>query len=156
VSNHSTAVASERGSERASERSASLALLERIAAATEANTQAIHELAESIQALLAEQQARLAATPNVVAAMPANFVGTQLVEFQAESIVVTIAEDGQPAYKVKGFPFVKFGVRVWPEVLPQLGVDPDALKPGANPFSAAVRAVLNEDGKPKKVIGLAV
>ncbi len=47
-------------------------------------------------------------------------------------------------------------MRVWPEVLPNIGVDMDALKPGTNPFSAMVRAVLNDEGKPKKVIGLAV
>ncbi len=50
---------------------------------------------------------------------------------------------------------MKFGVRIWPEVLPNIGIDPNALKPGTNPFSAMVRAVLNEEGKPKKVIGLA-
>ena len=48
------------------------------------------------------------------------------------------------------------GVRVWLEVLPNIGLDPGALKPGTNPFCAMVRASLNDEGKPKKVIGLAV
>lgn len=136
------------------ERSQSLALLERIAAATEANAAAIHALAEELAALRAQLEAQpgpAAGGPTVVPA--ASFTAARCVDFQAESIVVTIAEDGNPAYKVKGFPFIKFGVRVWPEVLPNIGVNPDALKPGTNAFSAMVRAVLNEEGKPKKVIG---
>lgn len=57
-------------------------------------------------------------------------------------------------YKIKGGQYTKFGVRVWPEVLPKLGVDPAALKPGPNPFNKPVLALVGEKG-PQKVIGLA-
>ena len=140
-----------------SDKSQTMVLLERIAAATEANAAAIRALAEEIAGLRAELEARpapaSAAGPTVVPA--ASFTAARCVDFQAESVVVTIAEDGNPAYRIRGFPFIKFGVRVWPEVLPNIGLDPGALKPGMNPFSAMVRAALNEEGKPRKVIGLA-
>lgn len=132
-----------------SDKAQSLALLERIAAATEANAGAIRALAEELAALRVERDGR----GEAASAPAAN--GAQYREFRAEQIVVTIDEEGQPAYRVKGHPYVKFGVRVWPEVLPALGLDPAALKPGPNPFAATVRVVMNGDGKPKKVVGLA-
>ena len=58
---------------------------------------------------------------------------------------------------------MKFGVSVWPEVLPFLGVDPANLtcacnagagKPGPNPVNFKVRALMGEYG-PRKVISLA-
>lgn len=45
-------------------------------------------------------------------------------------------------------------MRVWPEALPLLGINPDALKPGPNVFQKPVLAVMGEKG-PQKVIGLA-
>lgn len=135
-----------------------LALLERIAAATEANAALLHTLSEEISGMRQDLEGQAAARavagpagPHVISAQ--SYVGANCVDFQAESIVVTTGDDGQPCYKIKGFPFVKFGVRVWPEVLPALGIDAAALKPGPNAFSALVRAVLNEEGKPRKVIG---
>lgn len=135
-----------------------LALLERIAVGTEANGTFMHELAEQIAELRQDLEGQAAARavaapagPHIISAQ--SYVGANCVDFQAESIVVTTDEEGKPAYRVRGFPFVKFGVRAWTEVLPALGVDPAALKPGPNPFSALVRAVLNEEGKPRKVIG---
>jgi hypothetical protein len=132
-----------------------VALLERIAAATESNAAAILALAEQVASLRAELEERVVAAPSAVVQAP-GFVGANCCDFQAESVVMTIDEEGQRAYKVRGYPFIKFGVRVWPEVLPQLGIDADTLKPGVNAFSATVRAVLNPEGRPKKVIGLAV
>jgi hypothetical protein len=76
-------------------------------------------------------------------------------ECNCGALIVTIDEEGNPAYRIKGHPFVKFGVRVWPEVLPHLGLDPRELRPGPNRFTAQVRALLNGEGKPKKVVGLA-
>jgi hypothetical protein len=49
---------------------------------------------------------------------------------------------------------MKFGIRVWPELLPTLGVDPAALKPGPNPINLRVRVLMGEHG-PRKVISLA-
>jgi len=49
---------------------------------------------------------------------------------------------------------MKFGVRVWPETLPALGIDPATLKTGPNPLTLRVRALMGEKG-PRKVIGLA-
>lgn len=78
-------------------------------------------------------------------------------DFHADTILLTYDDAGNAAYKIKGAPFAKFGVRVWPETLPALGIDPAALKPGPNPIAAHVRAVLNpETRKPRKVIGLAL
>ncbi len=129
-----------------------LVLLERIAQATEANAAAIQALADELAAVRADLEAREQAP--VASGDPA-LAGGKVCDFQAETIVVTLNEDGQPAYKVKGARFVKFGVRVWPEVLPALGVDPQQLKPGPNPYTGVVRALMNEEGRPKKVIGLA-
>lgn len=72
----------------------------------------------------------------------------------AETLVMTYDDNGKPAYKVKGFPYSGFGVRIWPEILPALGVDPANLKPGSNPLPAGliVRLAMSDDGKPRKVI----
>jgi len=76
-------------------------------------------------------------------------------DFDAEAITVSTDDDGRPCYKVRGGKYGKFGVRVWPEVLPMLGVEVADLKPGPNQFNARVRAVLDEKGQAKKVVGLA-
>jgi hypothetical protein len=61
---------------------------------------------------------------------------------------------------VTGYPFNTFGVRVWPEVLPALGINPDQLKPGPNVVNLQVRAMMVESSSkpgtltPKKIIGL--
>jgi hypothetical protein len=57
--------------------------------------------------------------------------------------------------------YVKFGVRVWPEILPLLDIDPATLKPGPNPCVRTVRVQLKLDEadgtlKVQKVIGLAM
>ena len=72
----------------------------------------------------------------------------------AEALIMTYTDNGEPAYKIIGQPYSKFGVRVWPEILPTLGVNPSQLKPGRNPYNAAVLVLMGERG-PKKVIGLA-
>ncbi len=142
------------------DRSQSLALLERIAAATEANATAIQALADEVAGLRAEIDAWGSAPSAGALSGNGNgaesnvpVAGGKCVDFQAETVVVTLNEEGQPAYKIKGARFVKFGVRVWPEVLPMLGLDPQKLKPGPNPYTGVVRALLNEEGRPKKVIG---
>ena len=81
-----------------------------------------------------------------------------------DTLVASTDDNGKPVYKVKGGKYAKHGVRVWPEVLPVLGIKADELKPGPNPYSATVRVLLKkytdeETGQekltPQKVIGLA-
>lgn len=78
-------------------------------------------------------------------------------DFLAEQAIVGVDDNGQPTYKLKGFPFVRFGVRIWPEALPRLGLDPETLKPGPNQLpngGMVVRAVLDGKGHAKKIVGL--
>lgn len=86
----------------------------------------------------------------------------QFAEMQIDSIVMTYDDAGKAAYKAKGAPYQKHGVRVWDEVLPLLGIDPATLKPGPNPLPEPIRArvLMNqpEEGKtaqPRKVTGKA-
>jgi len=112
----------------------------------------IETLTEELEAI--REALHTAATP------PA--VGT-FGEMMIDSIVMTYDDAGKPAYKAKGAPYQKHGVRVWDEVLPALGIDPAALKPGPNPITPAIRARVQmnpstEDGKtaqPRKVTGKA-
>lgn len=61
---------------------------------------------------------------------------------------------GNLTYKAIGIPFNRFGVRIWPEVLSALGINPDALRPGDNPITpASVRVLLNDKGQARKVTG---
>lgn len=84
-------------------------------------------------------------------------------EMIIDSIVMTYDDAGKPAYKAKGAPYQKHGVRIWDEVLPALGIDPATLKPGPNAITPAIRArvLMNaptEEGKtaqPRKVTGKA-
>ena len=78
----------------------------------------------------------------------------QTVDFLATILLVGMDDNGQPTYKAKGGQYMKFGVRIWPEVLPSLGIDPTSLKPGPNPINLHVLALMGEKG-PRKVIGLA-
>jgi hypothetical protein len=91
-----------------------------------------------------------AATQPQAAPAPAG----QTVDFLATTLLVGIDDNGQPTYKAKGGQYAKFGVRIWPEVLPALGIDPANLKPGPNPVNLQVLALMGEKG-PRKVIGLA-
>ncbi len=77
----------------------------------------------------------------------------EYILFDAAILLMSYDDNGQPVYKAKGGQYMKFGVRIWPEVLPLLGVDPAALKPGPNPVSLRVRALMGEHG-PRKIIGL--
>ena len=83
-------------------------------------------------------------------------------EMQIDSIVMTFDDNGKAAYKAKGAPYQKHGVRIWDEVLPTLGIDPANLKPGPNALPTPIRArvLMNqpEEGKtaqPRKVTGRA-
>ena len=94
------------------------------------------------------------ATPAPAAqpATPSN--NGDLVTFETSEIVVSMDDEGKPVYRVRGPLYPKFGIRVWPEVLPKLRLNPADLQPGPNPFSATVLAIMGEN-HPKKVISLA-
>jgi len=148
----------------------SLELLERIAAGIEQQNAKLAALTDTLSHLLeisdatAESSATMAeglakfssamATWTQPAGQPTTAAVGNTVVFMAETLTYGIAEDGKPIYKIKGGQYTKFGVRVWPEALPLLGVNADTLKPGPNAFSGAVLAVMGEKG-PQKVIGLA-
>ena len=82
-------------------------------------------------------------------------------EMMIDNIIMTYDDNGKPVYKAQGTPYNKFGVRVWDEVLPLLGIDPASLKPGPNPQPAPIHARVllktNDEGKtaPQKVTGKA-
>lgn len=78
----------------------------------------------------------------------------QTVMFDCNVITMSTDDNGQPVYKARGGQYQKFGVRIWPETIPQLGLDPLALKPGPNPVYLHLVALMGDSG-PRKVIGLA-
>lgn len=149
-------------------------LLRRIALATEANIASLATVREEIAALLeatrttmeastttAETLSKIAEAfshqPAGPAADPATVGPTppsDYVDFNATSIVYSTDDAGHPVYKVKGDRYQKFGVRVWDEVVPSLGIDPATLHPGPNPINLIVRCLMGETG-PRKVIGKA-
>ncbi len=83
--------------------------------------------------------------------------------FDASVLLTPYDDNGQPVYKAKGGQYMKFGVRVWPEVLPFLGVDPATLtcacgagagRPGPNLVNLKVCTRMGEHG-PRTVSNLA-
>jgi hypothetical protein len=80
--------------------------------------------------------------------------GGQIVEFDAEEIVMTVSDAGVRQCRIKGGPFRQWGIRVWPEVLPELGIDPEKLPFGTSPFQKRVRALVGVAGK-QKILGIA-
>jgi len=115
---------------------------------------AFRELKEEIDGLRADfatfRDGISTAANNTIQTQP----GETYRDFDASEILLSYDDKGQPTYKVKGVPFTKFGVRVWPETLPALKIDPAKLKPGPNAYKARVRALMGEQG-PRKIIGLA-
>jgi hypothetical protein len=77
----------------------------------------------------------------------------ETIALDVSLLLMSYDDNGQPVYKAKGGQYQKFGVRVWPEVLPALGVDPASLKPGPNPVNLKVNVLMGENG-PRKVISL--
>jgi hypothetical protein len=113
--------------------------------------QALTERLDQIESSLAVLREGLtAAASQPAASQPAG----EAVIFDATILLMSYDDNGQPVYKVKGGQYMKFGVRIWPEVLPALGVDPATLKPGPNPINLRVRVLMGEHG-PRKVISLA-
>jgi hypothetical protein len=114
--------------------------------------QALTECLDTIEADITALRDGLAAAATQPQATPAP--AGQTVDFLATTLLVGIDDNGQPTYKARGGQYAKFGVRIWPEVLPSLGIDPATLKPGPNPINLHVLALMGEKG-PRKVIGLA-
>jgi malate synthase len=122
----------------------------------------IRELFAELHTEIAELRAELHAMRGglqTAATPPA--VGT-FGEMMIDTIVMTYDDAGKPAYKAKGAPYQKHGVRIWDEVLPTLDIDPAALKPGPNAIEPIrARVQMNpptEEGKtaqPRKVTGKA-
>lgn len=119
--------------------------------------QAVYGMLKDIKEALQHQPAQPATAP---ASANGN---TQYTTFHADTLVMTYDDDGKAAYKIKGGRFEKFGVRVWPEVLPRLEIDQATLKPGPNPINIDVKAELekktDEHGveklNAKRIVGLA-
>lgn len=71
--------------------------------------------------------------------------------FFADTIVTEIKE-GKKYHKVLGGPYVKWGVRVWPETLKQAGIDHEALS-AEEPYPLKRDVTITLDGdKPIKVV----
>jgi hypothetical protein len=144
----------------------SIELLEHLVEASETQTAIISDLVNDIHAMLdtfalIAQALSHPPAPAPAAAQPTMSAGGTYQDFGADTLIMTTNDKGEPAYKLMGFPFSVFGVRTWPETLPSLGIDPAQLKPGPNPISLQVRALMVESSTkpgtltPKKIIGLA-
>jgi len=121
------------------------------AAELRAAFQALTERLDTIEADLIALRDGLASAASQTQQSPVT-MGT-IIEFAANILLVGMDDNGQPTYKAKGGQYAKFGVRIWPEVLPTLGIDPASLKPGPNPVNLRLLALMGEKG-PRKVIGL--
>ncbi len=115
--------------------------------------QALTERLDQIEAELSALREGLAAAASQPSVANPAMSGDTVV-FEAVTLLMSYDDNGQPVYKAKGGPYMKFGVRIWPEVLATLDVDPSKLKPGPNPIDLRVRALMGEHG-PRKIVGLA-
>jgi hypothetical protein len=113
--------------------------------------QALTERLDQIEAEITALRDGLSLAATQPQATPAS--AGQTVNFVASILLVGVDDNGLPTYKAKGGQYMKFGVRVWPEILPELGINPASLKPGPNPINLHVLALMGEKG-PRKVIGL--
>jgi len=115
-----------------------------------------------LTAILAELEAihqLLTAAPAPAAARPAPTGQTMgNTTITVDSVSKGIDEKNKKdTYKMRGGRWQMYGVRIWPEVLQQLGIDPASLDYGPNPVNPpiTVSIELTESGTPRKVIGLA-
>jgi hypothetical protein len=90
----------------------------------------------------------------------------QTKSFLAVAIVHGIDDNGKEFYKMRGGPYSQKGVRVWPEVLPVLGLDAATLAHGVTQLEKPINVLVemhdyyDKDTKetrvtPYKIIGLA-
>ena len=117
-------------------------------------TERTNKLLAEILIKLAEINDNLKHLPAAPAAGPHPAINTLVVD--VSSLKVTQVDD-QINYHLLGPLYPKFGIRVYPEVLPLLNIDPSQYPASAKPypFSARVTVLLNDSGNPKKAIGLA-
>jgi hypothetical protein len=121
------------------------------AAELRAALQSLTERLDQIEANIISLRDGLA----TAASQPAAVAPTgETIALDVSLLLMSYDDNGHPVYKAKGGQYQKFGVRVWPEVLPALGVDPASLKPGPNPVNLKVNVLMGENG-PRKVISLA-
>ncbi len=109
-----------------------------IRAAFDSQADSIAELRTDLETLI-EEVKQMREGLKQAASQPAAPAGT-FSEMMIDNIIMTTDDKGKPAYKAKGAPYQKHGVRVWDEVLPLLGIDPASLKPGPNPQSQPIPA----------------
>jgi hypothetical protein len=121
------------------------------AAELRAALQSLTERLDQIEANIISLRDGLAAAATQSAAIqPAG----ETISLDVSLLLMSYDDNGHPVYKAKGGQYQKFGVRVWPEILPALGVNPASLKPGPNAVSLHLVALMGEKG-PRKVIALA-
>jgi len=77
----------------------------------------------------------------------------QIIETDITTITVSMVDD-VPQYRGFGPLYPLYGIRIFPEILPILGIDPNTLSRGENFFAARVKCLVNDNGNPKKIIGL--
>jgi len=120
---------------------------------------AMQESIDSLQDDIAQLRDGLTAAASQPAAPAAAATTTQhtgaIAIVQVDDITMSMDDAGKPVYKARGGQYTKFGVRIWPEVLPALQIDPASLRPGPNPVVRRVQVLLSDTGQPRKVIGLA-
>jgi hypothetical protein len=140
-------------------KSKAIQLLEKLVETIDSQSLLLVDLANEISTLI-NMISSMLSVAQAPAAVTMTSSSGQYQDFEASGVIMTYNDKGEPAYKIIGFPFNTYGVRVWPEVLPLLGIDPDKLQPGPNPFVSRVRALMvesNTPGKltPRKIVGLA-
>ncbi len=74
------------------------------------------------------------------ASQPAPAAAGQFAEMMIDAILYNVDKNDKPVYMAMGTPYAKFGVRVWDEILPALGLDPATFKAGKNIITPAIRA----------------
>ena len=109
----------------------------------------ILEVKSQLETLTAgiQHAATAAATP-----APAASLG-ETVEFVMDTVTMSTDDNGKVSYKARGGRYTVFGVRIWPEVLPALGIDPATLKPGPNPINPPVNVRASTKAKTDEVTG---
>jgi len=113
-------------------------------------TEQLSTVTETLNELLE----KLAQLPRPVPA-PAAATSAGMEIIPIHTISLTYDQKGQPIYHAMGGKYSRFGARIWPEVLPLLGVDPLTLRPGPNAWTNQVQVQPATEGRAPKVIGLA-
>ena len=113
------------------------------------------------------QQAALPAAveqPSLGSALPSELPGftgspspqkAEELSFEAEELVPSM-DKGRRFFKIKGGRFMQYGVRIWPEVLAEAGIDSEKIDMGvpSYPLKGLTAHYIEKDGKPDKVTRL--